>query len=417
MGHRLIPSSSVIPKNDSTLLFTNAGMNQFKDIFAEKKKPDYPRAVSCQKCIRASGKHNDLNLVGFTPRHHTFFEMLGNFSFGDYFKEKAIYLAWEWLTKELKISPNNLYVTVYNADNYTFDLWKKIASELKDDHILYFGEKYNYWSMGKTGPNGVCTEIHYDLGKQFGNSKSDVVNGNTNRFIEIWNLVFPLFNQQSNGKITRLSKPYVDTGAGLERLASIMQNVNSNYDIDIFRNLIKAISDLANRKYEDDQFAHQVIADHLRALTFAIADGSEISNKGRNYVLRRILRRASYYGSLLEIEEPFIYKLVPVLVDEMGDVYPEIKKRQEHIMRTIKNEEEIFSNTLHRGVRKTEKIIQKTNGKIIDGKDVFILYDTYGFPYDLTEAIAKQNEMSLDKNGFEKFMNEQKKRSQTSRKN
>jgi len=406
-----VSSSSVIPFDDPTILFTNAGMNQFKDIFTGKRKADYPRATSCQKCIRAGGKHNDLDNVGFTARHHTFFEMLGNFSFGDYFKEEAIYYAWEWITKVLELPTDRLYATVYETDDEAFRLWKKIALELKNNRILRFGKKDNYWSMGAVGPCGPCSEIHYDRGAKFGNSASDVVNGETDRFVEIWNLVFMQYDQQPDGKLIALPKPSVDTGAGLERLGAIMQNVDSNYGIDLFRNLIRAISELTKKKYEENKSSHQVIADHLRALTFAIADGAGISNKGRGYVLRRILRRAAYYGYLLEAKEPFIYKLVPALVNEMGDVYPEIKEKQSHIVNVIKIEEELFGRTLATGMEIFEKISEKTTGKIIDGKDAFLLYDTYGFPYDLTEIMAAKKGMTLDKDGFEKAMARQKEQS------
>ncbi|MFQ5454289.1 MAG: alanine--tRNA ligase-related protein, partial [Candidatus Zixiibacteriota bacterium] len=311
--HRLIPSSPVIPYNDPTILFINAGMNQFKDIFTGQRKVNYSRATSCQKCIRVGGKHNDLDNVGFTARHHTFFEMLGNFSFGDYFKEEAIYYGWEWITKVLNMPKDRLYASVYEEDDEAFSLWEKIAPELKNGRILRFGKKDNYWSMGEVGPCGPSSEIHFDRGEKFGTGVNDVVNGENERFVEIGNLVFMQHDQLPDGNIIPLPKPSIDTGAGLERIAAIMQNVNSNYDIDIFGNLLQAISEITKYKKRGTTPSHLVIADHLRALTFAIADGAGISNEGQGYVLRRILRRASRHGRLLNTHEPFIYKLVSIL--------------------------------------------------------------------------------------------------------
>ncbi|MFQ6008463.1 MAG: alanine--tRNA ligase, partial [Candidatus Zixiibacteriota bacterium] len=329
-GHRIVPSSPVIPFGDPTLLFTNAGMNQFKDVFTGQRKVEYTRAASVQKCIRAGGKHNDLDNVGFTARHHTFFEMLGNFSFGDYFKEQAIYYAWEWVKKELKLPLDRLYATVYETDDEAYRHWEKIAPELKESRLLRFGKKDNYWAMGDTGPCGPCSEIHFDRGEKFGTGPNDVINGDTDRFVEIWNLVFMQYDRQPDGTLTELPKPSVDTGAGLERIAAIMQEVDSNYEIDIFKSIIEAISDITKSNYRDNVASHHVIADHLRALTFAIADGSGISNEGQGYVLRRILRRAARHGRLLDMHEPFLHRLVPVLVKEMGDNYPEIKEKQVH---------------------------------------------------------------------------------------
>jgi len=412
--HQLVPSSPVIPYDDPTLLFVNAGMNQFKDVFTGKEKSDYKRATSSQKCIRAGGKHNDLDNVGFTARHHTFFEMLGNFSFGDYFKEAAIEYAWEWVTKGLQLPIDKLYVSVYEDDDEAFGLWEKIAPELKNGRIMRFGKKDNYWAMGPTGPCGPCSEIHIDRGEKYGVGPEHVVNGETDRFTEFWNLVFMQFDQQPDGTIVDLPRPSVDTGAGLERLASILQGVDTNYGIDLFKNLIAAISETAGTKYEDAVASHHVVADHLRSLTFAIADGAGISNEGQGYVLRRILRRAARHGRLLGVEEPFIYMLVPVLVDEMGAAFPEIKEKQSHVEKIIRTEEEAFGRTLETGLELFDRVAKKvkaSGSKVVPGEDVFRLYDTYGFPFDLTEIIAGEQELSLDKAGFDTAMERQKEQS------
>ncbi|UCD65177.1 MAG: alanine--tRNA ligase [Candidatus Zixiibacteriota bacterium] len=409
--HRVVPSSPVIPFDDPTILFTNAGMNQFKDIFTGKRRVDYKRAASCQKCIRAGGKHNDLDNVGFTARHHTFFEMLGNFSFGDYFKEEAIYFAWEWVTGVLDLPVDQLYATVYETDDEAFELWEKIAPELKGGRVLRFGKKDNYWAMGDIGPAGPCSEVHYDRGEKFGTGPQDVVNGETERFAEIWNLVFMQYDQQPDGKLVDLPSPSVDTGAGLERIATIMQGVESNYQIDIFKSLIEAISEITHANYKKHVSSHHVVADHLRALTFAIADGAGISNEGQGYVLRRILRRASRHGRLLGAHEPFIFKLVPVLVEQMGDAYPEIVEKQTHIENVIKAEEESFGRTLETGLELFERIARKAKSKVIPGEEVFRLYDTYGFPYDLTEIMAVEKGLTLDREGFDKAMQRQREQS------
>ena len=394
-------------------------MNQFKDVFTGQRKVDYKRAASSQKCIRAGGKHNDLDNVGFTARHHTFFEMLGNFSFGDYFKEEAIKFAWEWLTKELKLPAERLYATVYQEDDEAFALWEKIAPELKDGRILRFGKKDNYWSMGELGPCGPCSEIHFDRGKKHGSGTNDVVNGETDRFAEIWNLVFMQYDQLPGGKMVDLPKPSVDTGAGFERLAAIVQNVETNYHIDLFKNIIAAISDITRSDYKKNTASHHVIADHLRALTFAIADGAGISNEGQGYVLRRILRRAARHGRNLGMNEPFIYKLVPVLVEEMGQAYPEIKEKRPHIINVIHAEEEAFGRTLETGLHHIEEIVgdlKNSKTRVFPGEEVFRLYDTYGFPYDLTEIIAAEHGLTLDKDGFDKSMSKQQEMSKSSTK-
>ncbi len=392
-------------------------MNQFKDVFTGQRQVDFKRATSSQKCIRAGGKHNDLDNVGFTARHHTFFEMLGNFSFGDYFKEEAIKFAWEWLTKELKLPASRLYATVYQDDDDAFALWEKIAPELKDGRILRFGKKDNYWSMGELGPCGPCSEIHFDRGEKFGSGPNDVINGETDRFVEIWNLVFMQYDQLPGGKMVDLPKPSVDTGAGLERLAAIVQNVETNYHIDLFKNIIAAISEITKSDYKKNLASHHVIADHLRALTFAIADGAGISNEGQGYVLRRILRRAARHGRNLGMNEPFIYKLVPVLVEEMAQAFPEIKEKRPHIINVIHAEEESFGRTLETGLRHIEEIVvdlKNSKTRVFPGEEVFRLYDTYGFPYDLTEIIAAEHGLTLDKDGFDKSMSKQQQQSKSS---
>jgi len=412
--HKIVPSSPVIPFEDPTLLFTNAGMNQFKDVFTGKRKVDYRRAASTQKCIRAGGKHNDLDNVGFTARHHTFFEMLGNFSFGDYFKEEAISMAWEWLTKTAKLPVDRLYATVYETDDDAFELWGKIAPELKNGRILRFGKKDNYWSMGNVGPCGPCSEIHIDRGEKYGTGPEDIVNGETDRFVEIWNLVFMQFDQLPDGQVVDLPKPSVDTGMGLERIASVLQGTDTVFQIDLFQSLINAISDMSGSSYKDSVFSHNVIADHIRALTFAIADGAGISNEGQGYVLRRILRRAARHGRLIGLEEPFLYRLVPVLVNEMGEAFPEIKEKQTHIESIVKTEEESFARTLATGLELFDRVatrVKADGGRIVPGDEVFRLYDTYGFPYDLTEIMASEQGLTLDRDGFEKAMEQQKEQS------
>ena len=409
-----MPSSPVIPFDDPTILFTNAGMNQFKDIFTGRRKVNYKRAASSQKCIRAGGKHNDLDNVGFTARHHTFFEMLGNFSFGDYFKEEAISYAWELVTKTFGLPKDKLHATVYETDDDAFELWEKIAPELKNGRILRFGKKDNYWSMGDVGPCGPCSEISFDRGEKYGAGPNDVVNGETERFVEIWNLVFMQYDQQPDGQVVPLPKPSVDTGAGLERIAAVMQNVDSNYGIDLFQGLIAAISDVTHARYSEHTVSHHVIADHLRALTFAIADGAGISNEGQGYVLRRILRRAARHGRLLGMHEPFIHRLVPSLVAAMGDAFPEVREKQSHIENVIRVEEESFLRTLETGLNLFEQVAKKARGRgsaVIDGEDVFKLYDTYGFPYDLTEIMATEQGLTLDQAGFDKAMARQREQS------
>jgi len=391
-----VPSSPLIPHDDPTLLFINAGMNQFKNVFMGLEKRDYKTAASSQKCIRAGGKHNDLENVGFTARHHTFFEMLGNFSFGDYFKEKAIFYAWEYVTKILGLDTNRLYATVFTDDDEAEKLWKKIAPEL-GNRVLRFGEKDNFWAMGDTGPCGPCSEIHYDRGESYPGE----LNGEGDRFMEIWNLVFMQYNRDDSGNMTPLPKPSVDTGAGLERFCMILQNCGSNYDTDLFKGLIGRVSELSGVEYTKNEkgVSHRVIADHVRALTFAIADGGVITNEGRGYVLRRILRRAARHGRLLGLHEPFLFEIADPLVKLMG------------------SEEEQFGRTLDTGLEIFEDIIknlESTGSKTIPGEDVFKLYDTFGFPVDLTEVMARERGLQVDIKGFERELEKQKERSRLS---
>lgn len=409
--HRIVPSSPVVPVDDPTLLFTNAGMVQFKNVFLGLEKTDFKRAASSQKCIRAGGKHNDLDNVGFTVRHQTFFEMLGNFSFGDYFKEEAIYFAWEFVTKILGFDPGRLYATVYTEDNEAEKLWKRIAPQL-GDRVLRFGEKDNFWAMGDTGPCGPCSEIHYDRGQHIPGE----LNGEGDRFMEIWNLVFMQSNRDENGNMTPLPEPSVDTGAGLERFCMIMQNADSNYGTDLFKPLIDKVCELSGKPYSSESkgIPHRVIADHVRALSFAIADNASISNEGRGYVLRRILRRAARYGHQIGLTEPFLYKIVQPLVENMSGVYPELKDQRGHIELVIKTEEEQFDRTLDIGIARFEDIVSKVNasgGKVIPGEDVFKLYDTYGFPADLTEIMAHEKGFEIDWDGFNKELEKQRERS------
>ncbi len=414
--HKHLPSSPVIPFDDPTILFANAGMNQFKDIFTGEKKPDYPRATTSQKCMRAGGKHNDLENVGRTGRHQTFFEMLGNFSFGDYFKEEAIFYCWEWVTKYLDLSIDRLYATVYDEDDEAYSIWAKVAPELKNGRILKFGRQDNYWSMGNIGPCGPCSELHYDQGDKFGTGPNDNINGEGDRFVEIWNLVFMQFEQKADGNLVPLPKPSVDTGAGLERVTCVKNGLDSNYETDLFVPLIESIAEITGKKYHSDVrgVSHRVIADHVRALTFCIADGGGLSNEKQGYVLRRILRRAARHGRLIDMHDPFIYKLVPTLADLMGDVYPEINDRREHIVNVIRAEEESFGRTLDIGCDLFDEVVNKLKregGTVISGDDVFKLYDTYGFPVDLINVMAEEKGLTLDMDIFDKSMNRQKEQS------
>ncbi|MHB2154567.1 alanine--tRNA ligase [Calditrichota bacterium GD2] len=416
-GHTFVPSAPVIPQDDPTLLFTNAGMNQFKDIFLGKGKREYTRAVNSQKCIRVSGKHNDLEEVGRDTYHHTFFEMLGNWSFGDYYKKEAIQWAWELLTEVWKLPKEKLFATVHHTDDEAAELWKSVT-DIAPQRILKFGDKDNFWEMGPVGPCGPCSEIHIDLGEEFcdlkGQEHTCGVNGDCGRYIELWNLVFIQFNRDENGTLHPLPARHVDTGAGFERLVAVLQGKTSNYDTDVFMPILEAIGKMVGQDYRQsgEQMAFRVIADHIRMLTFSIADGGMPSNEGRGYVMRRILRRAARYGRNLNMREPFMYKLVPTVVQMMGDVYPEIRERQEHIMAVIRAEEERFNLTLDRGLEIFEKIKEdlKSRGEaVIPGYEVFRLYDTFGFPVDLTRILAEESGLTLDMAGFEEHMEAQRK--------
>ncbi len=414
--HTEVPSASLLVKNDPTLMFINAGMNQFKSVFLGSESRPYTRATSAQKCFRVSGKHNDLENVGRTSRHHTFFEMLGNFSFGDYFKEEAIAYGWEWVTRTLGLPKDRLYATVFTEDDEAFDLWKKIAPELKD-RVRRFGKKDNYWSMGEIGPCGPCSEIHIDRGEKYGCGKPDcTVNCECDRYLELWNLVFMQYSRDADGKITSLPKPSVDTGGGLERFASVMQGTPSNYETDLFLPLIAEVEKISGKSYEPGPAgtSHRVAADHIRALGFAIADGGLPANEGAGYVLRRILRRAVRHGKLLGIDEPFMYKIVPVLTSVMGEAYPELVSRQDHVITVIKSEEERFAETLDAGLAQFDRIrgkLKKTGGKVIPGEDAFKLFDTYGFPLDLTEVMAAEEGLTVDHTGFDRALTVQRERS------
>ena len=407
-GHEIVPSSSLVPGNDPTLLFTNAGMVPFKEVFTGEDKRPYQRATSSQRCVRAGGKHNDLENVGYTARHHTFFEMLGNFSFGDYFKHQAIELAWEFLTVQLEIPKEKLWVTVFEEDNEAADIW---LNEIKVDasRLSRIGAKDNFWSMGDTGPCGPCTEIFYDHGPSVAGGPPGTAEEDGDRYIEIWNLVFMQYDRDKEGTLHPLPKPSVDTGMGLERLAAVLQKVHSNYEIDLFVNLIKAAMD-ATQCNDNKNNSLRVIADHIRSCAFLIVDGVVPSNEGRGYVLRRIIRRAIRHGHKLGMRDAFFYKLVAPLVHEMGDAYPELSKAKEKVEQILKNEEERFAETLDQGMQILEQTITEMKGKKISGKTIFKLYDTYGFPADLTNDIARERGLSLDMPGFEKEMDAQRQR-------
>ncbi len=410
--HRIVQSSPVVPFDDPTLLFTNAGMNQFKDVFLGKGSREYKRAADTQKCIRVSGKHNDLEEVGHDTYHHTFFEMLGNWSFGDYYKKEAIDWAWELLTDVWKLPKERLWATVYKDDDEAFELWKS-ETDINPKHILRFDEKDNFWEMGETGPCGPCSEIHINVGDDFDNP--EYVNAGSPECIEIWNLVFIQYNRDETGKLHDLPAKHVDTGMGFERVCAVLQKRNSNYDTDVFTPVIDAIVKISKVKYdkEEEQIPMRVIADHIRALTFAIADGAVPGNDGRGYVLRRILRRAARYGRKINLHKPFLFKLVDVLVENMGDVFPELVEKKDYVKKIIKAEEESFNATLDRGIELFDEIIKKLikqNLKVIPGSDVFKLYDTFGFPVDLTNVMAREIDFAIDEEGFNSLMNQQKER-------
>lgn len=421
--HLFVRSSPVVPHDDPTLMFTNAGMNQFKAIFLGDNPKGWKRACNSQKCIRVSGKHNDLDVVGRDNYHHTFFEMLGNWSFGDYYKKEAIAWAWELLTEVWKLPRERLFATVYEDDDEAWQIWKDV-SDLPDDRIMRFDAKSNFWEMGDTGPCGPCSEIHYDRGDlatQAETFKDPIlgVNGENDRYIEIWNNVFMQYERVSDGSLISLKAKNVDTGMGFERICSILQGKTSNYDTDVFSPIIAKVAELSKVPYSDgvDGTPHRVIADHLRAVSFAIADGALPSNEGRGYVLRRILRRASRFARLLGQKEAFICKLVQVLADTMGEAFPEIRERKDFVTEVIKSEEERFIKTLDAGLERFENIVQELKGaKVISGDKVFQLYDTYGFPPDLTGILAEEKGLSIDEAGFEKCMEEQKARARANMK-
>jgi len=420
-GHTVVSSSSLVPHDDPTLLFINAGMNQFKDVFLGLDKRPYTRATTAQKCVRAGGKHNDLDTVGRTARHHTFFEMLGNFSFGDYFKKDAISYAWEFLTKVLGLPEDKLYPTIYNDDDEAFQLWQEVIG-VPADKIVRLGEKDNFWSMGDTGPCGPCSEIIFDRGEEFKCSAEECFIGkcDCDRWLEIWNLVFMQYNRDESGKLTPLPKPSIDTGMGLERITSIIQKVPSNYGTDLLNGLISHVEKISGKRYfgDDRGFPFRVIADHARACTFLISDGVQPSNEGRGYVLRRILRRAVRFGKFLGIERPFLNEMVSVVAALMGEAYPEVVEKQDYVKQVIRIEEERFHETLHDGMKLVEEMIKKikaAGGQQITGQNAFVLYDTYGFPLDLTEDIAEENGLAVDRGGFEKSMQEQRNRARAAR--
>lgn len=407
-GHTVVPSSSLVPENDPTLLFTNAGMVQFKDVFLGLEERPYSRAASAQRCVRAGGKHNDLENVGYTARHHTFFEMLGNFSFGDYFKEEAIRLAWTFLTEVLQIPRERLWVTVHISDDEAADIWlKKIGVDPNRFSRL---DEDNFWQMGDTGPCGPCTEIFYDHGEDVPGGPPGSEDDDLDRYVEIWNLVFMQYQRYADGRLEPLPKPSVDTGMGLERIAAVMQGVHSNYEIDLFQNLLTAAMQATGASDREDK-SLRVIADHIRSCSFLIADGVIPSNEGRGYVLRRIIRRAVRHGHKLGQSEAFFHKLVPALVAEMGDAYPELKKQQAHVEKVLLAEEQQFAKTLEKGMAVLEDALQNLEGKELPGELVFTLHDTYGFPTDLTNDIARERGLSIDLEGFERCMEEQRSRS------
>ena len=403
--HRIVESSNLVPNNDPTLMFANSGMVQFKNVFTGLEKRDYKRATTSQKCVRAGGKHNDLENVGYTPRHHTFFEMLGNFSFGDYFKEKAIELAWNLITKDFGLDKNRLYFTVFHEDDEAFNLWKKISG-LGDDRVIRIKTSDNFWSMGETGPCGPCSEIFFDHGDHLKGGLPGTKDQDGDRYIEIWNLVFMQFEQVSKDKRIELPKPSVDTGMGLERTAALLQGTHDNYETDHFKKLIGSISEAVKKKTDDSNVASfRVIADHLRASSFLIAEGVLPSNEGRGYVLRRIMRRGMRHSHLLGSKEPIFFNIFKTLQEEMSDSYPELKRAQSLIKETLRMEEEKFLVLLDRGIKILNDEISKID-KTLPGEVAFKLYDTYGFPLDLTEDILKNKSLKVDHEKFQSLMKE-----------
>ncbi|WP_114417453.1 alanine--tRNA ligase [Marinospirillum perlucidum] len=417
-GHTAVPSSSLVPQDDPTLLFTNAGMNQFKDSFLGLENRGYTRATSSQKCVRAGGKHNDLENVGYTARHHTFFEMLGNFSFGDYFKKDAIHFAWEFLTGVLKLPQEKLWITVYAADDEAFDIWNQQIG-VPAERIIRIGDNKgapyasdNFWAMGDTGPCGPCTEIFYDHGEEIWGGPPGTPEEDGDRYIEIWNVVFMQYNRSADGEMNPLPAPSVDTGMGLERISAVLQGVHSNYEIDLFQNLLQACAQAIGCE-NDSAPSLRVVADHIRSCSFLIADGVQPSNEGRGYVLRRIIRRACRHGHKLGAQGSFFYKIVAALVAEMGEAFPELKKYQASIEKTLQLEEEQFAKTLDKGMKILEQDLADLQGDVIPGDIAFKLYDTYGFPLDLTADIARERSLTVDEEGFEKEMQDQRERARS----
>ena len=405
-GHRIVKSASLVPKDDPTLLFNNAGMVQFKDVVLGLEKRDYVRAATAQKCVRAGGKHNDLENVGRTARHHTFFEMLGNFSFGDYFKEGAIAFAWEFLTQTISLPPEKLWITIFRDDDEAFEIWHKQIG-IPAERIVRMGEKDNFWSMGDTGPCGPCSEIHIDQGPALGTGPEDVLGGEGDRYLELWNLVFMQYDRDAAGNLTPLPQQVIDTGMGLERIAGILQGVQSTYDTDLLRPMISTVEELIEKAYgsdEHDDVSMRVIADHIRAVCFLLADGVRPENTGRGYVLRRIIRRAARHGKMLGFSEPFLYRLVDPFTRLMGQAYPELETHQSYVTKLLLSEEERFLNTLHQGLRELDSLVatHRTDGThLITGQEAFRLYDTFGFPIDLAEEVAEDAGLRLDRDGFE----------------
>jgi len=416
IDHEIVKSAPVIPLDDPTLLFTNAGMNQFKPIFLNLEEPIHKRVADSQKCIRVSGKHNDLEEVGKDTYHHTFFEMLGNWSFGDYYKKEAIQYAWRLFTEVWKFPKERLWATVYKDDDESFSIWQ-FETDIHPDHILHFGKKDNFWEMGDTGPCGPCSEIHYYTGNDPDHQSAKKINADDPEYIELWNLVFIQYNRDQNGELHPLPKKHVDTGAGLERIVAALQQKQSNYDTDLFMPIIDRIAELTGIPYDESSgVPHRVIADHIRMLTFSIADGGMPSNDGRGYVIRRILRRAARFGRMLNMHEPFIYKIVDTVCEILGDVYPESVERKEHVKKVIKYEEQSFGDTLDKGLDVYQHIradLQTQKKTEIPGQDVFKLYDTYGFPVDLTQLMAEDDGFTVDIAGFNQEMAKQKKRARS----
>ena len=415
-SHRIVKSASLLPKDDPTLLFTNAGMNQFKDTFLGLEKRSYSRATSVQKCMRVSGKHNDLEQVGKTNKHHTFFEMLGNFSFGDYFKKEAIAYAWELVTEGFRMPEEKLYITVFKEDDEAFKIWNEDIG-ISTNRIFRFGKKDNYWAMGETGPCGPCSEIHYDLDEKMEKGEPfDLIEKGSDRFLELWNLVFMQYDQSENSELSLLPSPSIDTGMGLERVATVLQGKKNNYDNDLFLPLIETVCDLSGREYPTDtqsDTSMRVIADHVRAVTFLIGDGIMPSNEGRGYVLRRLIRRAYRQGNFLGMAEPFLYKLVGGVVDIMKDTYPELLSSANYIAKVCLSEEKRFAMTLTSGLRTFDQFIEeakKHSQAVLSGDKLFKLYDTFGFPVDLSRELAQEQNMTIDERGFEEELQKQRKR-------